>query len=122
MVDWFSNFVTASQRGSKSTALTDLRWLLGLLLAALLAATKAGAPAYVVALLAGFIGAVLLLACWAYVYFMRSNPDALRSESYTLEKMRIEKGMIGDTLSGFREVRAGSAPALLTAQNDRDAK
>jgi hypothetical protein len=119
IVEWFSNVAAASVRGSRSTALKDLCWLVAIVLAALLAASGAGAPDYVVKLLAGAAGLVILLTCGTYVYLLVKNPDALRSESYTLEKMRIEieKGMIGDTTSGFAQVRPGSdtRPALPAA-------
>lgn len=49
---------------------------------------------------------VLLLFLSSYVYFMRTNPDALRSEQFSLSKLAIEKGLIGDTLSGLHPASA----------------
>lgn len=42
---------------------------------------------------------------------MFHNPDALRSESYSLSKMAIERGLVGDSISGV----AQSRPPLLDA-------
>ena len=40
----------------------------------------------------------------AYIFFMARDPDALRSETYVLKKIAIEKGLIGDsTLGTFEE-------------------
>jgi hypothetical protein len=51
----------------------------------------------------------VLLFCGTYVYLVLHDIDALRSEQFTLEKMRLEKGVLGDSLSGFREVTDHSA-------------
>ena len=42
----------------------------------------------------------VLTCILAYGYFAVKNPDALRSESYSMGKMVIEKGVIGDSTTG----------------------
>ncbi len=40
------------------------------------------------------------LFAWAYLFFAKRNPDALRSERFLTHKMAIERGVLGDKLSG----------------------
>lgn len=49
-------------------------------------------------------GVILALVIIAYVYFMLNDPDALRSETYSLAKTAIEKNFLGDSLTGLKEV------------------
>ena len=42
---------------------------------------------------------VLFLA--AFVFFAATDKDALRSERFGIQKMAIEKGMIGDSTTGL---------------------
>ena len=37
---------------------------------------------------------------WAYIHFARTNPEALRTEQFLTQKLAIEKGVLGDKLSG----------------------
>ncbi|HTL73204.1 MAG TPA: hypothetical protein VL863_07860, partial [bacterium] len=33
----------------------------------------------------------------AYIFLLKREPDALRSESFALSKMAIERGLVGDS-------------------------
>lgn len=79
--------------------------MLGLSLSGLLGAIQLDAPERVVnplmILVVVAFGAELL----AYGYFLfTGNTDALRSERFTIKKMQIERGLLGDSVSGFVEV------------------
>lgn len=51
--------------------------------------------------MAGFVFvASVPLYGFAYVYCLLYDRDALRSERYSLQKMAIEHGMIGDSKTG----------------------
>jgi hypothetical protein len=78
--------------------------LLGLLLTAVLSAVGLKAPAWLIVLLA--VLAVITVAVYlvSYVHFMRHDPDALRSERYSLGKLAINRGVAGDNLAGIIEV------------------
>ena len=39
--------------------------------------------------------------CYVYVHFMKTDPDALRSERYSLRKLELQKGLIGDNRTGL---------------------
>ena len=87
--------------GSRSTILKPLTWLLGIILATLLAAFRFSAPAWFCYLLAGIIILAVLLFFFAYVFCLFKDRDALRSESFSLWKMEIEKGLYGDSDMGL---------------------
>jgi len=87
---------------------------LGLLLAADVLAAARHSPVWFLITLSSFCGAVILVVLIAYLYLMVKNPDALRSERFTLSKMALERSVTGDTLAGFREMGLDEQP-LLTA-------
>jgi hypothetical protein len=96
---------TFGRSGSRSTALAPLHWLLGLVLTALLGAIELKAADWLIGLLSVGASIAFGLECWAYIHFVRSgNVDAVRSERYAIDKMRIEKGILGDSTSGFSQV------------------
>lgn len=43
----------------------------------------------------------------AYFILLFKNPDALRSERFTLSKMALEKSVTGDSLAGFTALELG---------------
>lgn len=45
----------------------------------------------------------LLLYASSYIFFALTDPDALRSEKYKLQKMAIEQGLYGDSGIGLLE-------------------
>jgi hypothetical protein len=54
--------------------------------------------------MAALLGMTVCIFLAFYMYFAVKNPDALRSEKYTLSKMAIEKNLIGDDKVGLQEV------------------
>ena len=55
--------------------------------------------------------AVLLLITVAafissYLFLLHHDVGALRSESFTLEKLKIDHGLLGDTSTGFKDPAA----------------
>lgn len=89
--------------GTRSTALQPLAWLSGILTSGLVVAATSSAPTWVLICIASFFGLSVSVYLIIYVHFARKNPDALRSERYTLSKMAIEKDLIGDDKSGLKE-------------------
>ncbi len=86
----------ASSSGSRSTALQPLGWLSGILTSGLAIAAYWKAPEWALIALCGFLGATVLIYLVSYIVYAVKDPDALRSEKYTLSKMAIEKNLIGD--------------------------
>jgi hypothetical protein len=87
---------------SRSSVLNPLQWMLVILVFGVGICLLAHSPSWLVVLFAIMLGLVLSLFLGAYIYFARTNPDALRSEQFSLSKLAIEKGMVGDTLSGLQ--------------------
>ncbi len=115
-----SFFSRSDAKGTRSTALHSLQWALGLMLAALPTSIYVKAPDWILIALCSAIGVVLLVFLSAYIYFLFRNPDALRSEQFTLSKMAIEKGLVGDSVTGISDPRqklAASQPVITIGSN-----
>ena len=114
----FSRLSRASGSAARTTAMAPLHITLVLVLGALLSSIMLMFPLPFTVLFGVAFSVVLILECVAYLYLLFKNPDALRSERYTLEKLRIEKGLVGDSLSGFREGRDDHPLRSLPIQAD----
>jgi hypothetical protein len=86
---------------SRSSVLNPLQWTLVILVFGVAACLLFHAPPWLVILFAVMLALALILFLGAYVYFASVNPDALRSEQFSLSKLAIEKGMLGDSLAGL---------------------
>ena len=102
----FAALSRSSAAGSRKTALAPFQWLLALILSALLVASSQtgleNGP--VVTLLLWFAGITFGMTCLAALYLLFKRPDFLRSERFSIEKLMIERGIVGDTMSGFSRV------------------
>lgn len=102
---------------ARSSVLNPLQWMLVILVGGIISARLAQAPEWVTLMLGGLIVVVAILACAFYAYFALTNPDALRSEHYSLSKLAIEHGLIGDSLTGMAErsqTPAGPTEPIIT--------
>lgn len=90
----------AISRGSRSTALQPIIWVMGVFLCGIGISVRYGAPVWLLIALVACIALGLLAFLVAYFYFMFTSPDALRSERYTLSKLAIEKSERGDNIVG----------------------
>jgi hypothetical protein len=84
--------------------INPLQWTFVISLAALLFSLPFHPPLWLLIFFASVVGVVVLLLIASYLFFMFTNPDALRSEKYSLVKTAIEKRLVGDSLTGLREV------------------
>ena len=98
-----SFFSQASAKGARSTALHALQWMIAMLLTSITIMAIKGAPVWILIVLLVPFGAVLVTFIYAYVFLLKKDIDALRSERFALSKMAIERGLVGDSLSGLRE-------------------
>lgn len=95
-------FSQSDASGSRSTILKPLMWLLiGILLGVLLTLVFTSAELWLHIIVVCLILAATGLYFYVYCYCLRHNPDALRSESFTIRKMQIEKGVYGDSNVGY---------------------
>ena len=79
-------------------------------------------PAWFVILMAVFLTLSVLTYLGTYLYCLFNNPDALRSETYTIRKMAIERGLIGDDVSGIFEVGDGPSPKQIGQTAEKSKK
>jgi hypothetical protein len=86
---------------SRSDVLKPLAWLVGLLVAAAgLLVFSGKAPDWLLVTIGVSLAASVAIYVASYLYCLFRNPDALRSEKYSLHKMAIEHGIYGDSNSG----------------------
>ena len=71
------------------------------------------APEWLLITLALFLGLCVVLFVGAYIYLLINNPDALRSETYTLQKIALEKGLFGDSISGTIDINPDSYKGMI---------
>jgi hypothetical protein len=82
--------------------MNPLAWVLGITTSALLIALRVPqTPLWLLSTLGTLPVVVLIAFLTAYFILLFKNPDALRSEKFTLSKMAIEKSLTGDSLRGF---------------------
>ena len=92
----------ARVQGSRSTAINPLAWAFGIALSALLIALRIiSTPPWILYLLGILAATVLLAFLAAYFFLLVKDRDALRSETFTLSKMAIERSVMGDNIVGF---------------------
>lgn len=112
-----SFFEHAASHGSRSTILKDLIWLIGVTFSALLTCSWLNIGSHVLYVITGVLVVEILLFIFAYVYCLFKNPDWLRSEKFSIQKMAIEKGVIGDSLTGFVDGGSEKAPPIGNASS-----
>ncbi len=89
-------------RGSRSTALGQMLWALALSIGGIVAGPRFGLPSWALVTLATVV-VILVVNFVALNWFLAiRNPDALRSERFTLTKLAMQqKKLKGDDLVGF---------------------
>ena len=63
------------------------------------------------------IGAVIVYIL-AYIYLLFHDRDALRSEKYSLQKLAIERGLVGDSETGIIDIDAAKDVKLLSRKSE----
>jgi len=93
----------ANAKGSRSNVLQSLAWALALcFVATVSSAMYAPERAYwLTPLFATFTACVLFVYLGAFICFAFVDRDALRSESFSIQKMAIQHGVFGDDLTGI---------------------
>ena len=91
----------ASAKETKATVLKPLGWMIGILIAAIIGSASFMGPKWVVIMFSIFAGVTMALYLFAYLFCLFTDKDALRSETYSIQKLAIEKGFIGDNATGL---------------------
>lgn len=94
-------FQHAAAQGSRSTVLRPLAWLLTICASSLVGCVQVKAPEWVVVMFGVLSAMSAFLYLGAYIYCLAHDRDALRSETYSIQKLAIEKGYVGDSSVGM---------------------
>lgn len=81
--------------------MTPLGWLVFILMLGIGVCLQLGAPPWLLYVASGLFVAAVFVYLGAFVFFSLRNPDALRSERFSISKMAIEKSIRGDNISGL---------------------
>lgn len=100
---------------SRSDILRALIYPLIALLMATVAASATHADTWLKVILVVLLVANAFLYGGAYVFCLRNDRDALRSEKYSLNKMAIEHGIFGDSLRGIDNPTANPDSKTISA-------
>jgi hypothetical protein len=99
-------------RGSRSTALQPLVWLILVLALIFIGCLKYHASVWIFGAVLSMSAIVVLVYLGSYLYLIRTNIDATRSERFTLEKLALQQSRTGDDRAGFMESRSREFTAL----------
>ena len=103
----------ASAKGTKATILKPLGWMMLIVISATLSAFYLKSPKWLGVIFSIFTCLTMILYLFAYIYCLFKDKDALRSETYSIQKLAIEKGFVGDDISGTLEPAADRSRALI---------
>ena len=105
MTDFISVLSTLKSQMSANANRTDilrpLTWLILILLVFILFLFKINADFRLLVASFLFVATIMIIFVMVYLICLFRMPDALRSESYSLQKMAIEQGFFGDNVSGI---------------------
>ena len=110
----------ASAKGTKATVLKPLGWMMLILVSSTLSSFYFNTPKWVGYLFGGFSAITMLLYLVAYLYCLLTDKDSLRSETYSIHKLAIEKGFFGDSLVGKFNIQKKENLKLFEAASSVD--
>lgn len=103
MEQLFARFGKVEGMNAKSNVITSLLWLFSLTLIATTACGIWVDKEFILYFLLSFLGVEIVAIILAYAFFAFRDPDCLRSETFTLNKIAMEKGQIGDGQNGITQ-------------------
>lgn len=110
----------ASASGSKSTVLKPLAWMMLICISATLSSAHFDLTVWITYLFAIFSCITMALYLVAYLYCLFKDRDALRSETYSIQKMAIERGFVGDDYSGVIAAHRTEVGTLIDGSPSED--
>jgi len=117
----FKQFLSqASAKVLRSSVIGPLAWMTVILISAILLAFFFKIPLFIVIIFIIFFCLVMTIFVFAYMYFMFKNPDYLRSEFYFIQKLAIEKGLVGDNLKGLLEIDEKDTQQLAVSADEQN--
>jgi len=98
---------------SRSDALKPLAWLIVILTTTPVMLAYVTAPEWLLIVAACLLSTAITLYFVAFGYCLVKDRDALRSETYSLHKIAIEHGLIGDSITGVIAPETGDQHLLV---------
>lgn len=120
MTELVQKWLRQADTAQRSTALNPLGWALATLSALLLGSFHVNAPFGMQVTLLVLICMLVTAYLGAYAFFAWTQPDALRSEKFTLTKFAIERGLKGDNLAGLYIPGDISPPQILPPNGESE--
>lgn len=108
------------ESSSRSDVLKPLALFAGLFLTAMTVGAASGAATWMLVLLGTILAAGSILFGYSYVYCLHNDRDALRSESFNIDKMAIQHGVFGDSNAGIIPNAETVAVPLLSTDAPKD--
>lgn len=100
--DFFNEiFSKANAKGSRSTALKPLGWLVGICASATILSYNYNAPIWIGTMFGILSTLTVMTYLGVYIFLVLKNPDALRSERFLIQQLAIQKSFIGDNKAGY---------------------
>ncbi len=90
-------------KADRSSCLAPLERGIAVLAVALILCLQFKAEPWLLVCLAIMLFGFVIVFGFVYLMFAFKSPDALRSESYSIQKMAIERGLTGDNVLGVSE-------------------
>lgn len=94
----------ANQSGEKSTVVHTLIWMIAVIFIVVVMLVIYKAPTWVLASVLTMAMVGCLFFGYVFIYCLKKDPDLLRSERLVLQKMAIERHVIGDSVTGEQAV------------------
>jgi membrane protein YdbS with pleckstrin-like domain len=94
-------FERSDASGSRSTILKPLTWFLSVIITGLLLLIRLDGPEWIIIMFAVIICLTIVVFFFTYIYCLFNDKDTLRSEKYSIQKLAIEKGILGDNTTGI---------------------
>ncbi len=107
----------ATSQGSRSTVLRPLGWLAAICVSGLFGCLEFKAPSWITTLFAAMTALVVLFYLSSFLYCLFNDREALRSETYSIQKLAIEKGFVGDSTTGIFRVEESASAGLIKVRS-----
>lgn len=103
----------ATAKGSRSNVLKPLYAMMAVCIAGVFATFHFSFPVWSSYFFAFFTFVTMSIYLMSYLYCLLKTPDALRSETYSIQKLAIQKGFVGDDLTGVVAVERTVSGGLI---------
>jgi hypothetical protein len=102
MLDQLKSWLDLAQIGQSRSSITNpLQWTMVILIGGMVLCAILRLPDWIIIVLLVCLALVVALFLYAYLHFMHTKPDVLRSEQFHLQKLAIEHGLVGDSIHGL---------------------